>query len=340
MLTRDTDEPDAQENTVSTRIPGLLGIKYPILQGGMLWIANAELVAAVSNAGGLGILSPYAGMPKNDDPLVNLRDQITATRKLTDNPFAVNIPLDLKQSSEFMDLLIQERIKIVVTAAGNPKVFTNLLKQHGITVMHVVSSVHQAQKAEGCGVDAVIAEGIEAGAHNGADEIPLFSLIPQVSDKVTVPVVAAGGIADARGFTAAMALGAEGIQIGSRFIATPECVAAAQYKQAILDATDTDTMITTRSLVPTRCLKTAFSQTLRELENNGVEREVLAEYIGYRSSWDSQLNGELDQGELFCGASAELIAQIRPAAMIVQELVHGYHRITRSLPDQCPAKKR
>ena len=202
-----------------TRICDLLGIEFPILQGGMLWLATAELAAAVSNAGGLGIISPMAGMDVQGDAVGRLVQEIRSAGRLTRQPFGVNIPLDLAQSGEFIDVALRERVAVVVTAAGNPAHYTEVLRGSGIRVLHVVSSVRQAQSAQKKGVDAVIAEGIEAAGHNGFDELPLFSLIPQVADAVSIPVVAAGGIADERGVVAAMALGAQGVQLGTRFVA-------------------------------------------------------------------------------------------------------------------------
>jgi len=316
---------------MKNRITELLKVTYPILQGGMLWLATAELAAAVSNAGGLGIISPYAGMPKTGDPLDNLKKQIARARELTSQPFGVNIPLDLRQAEEFIRLVLEESVGIIVTAAGNPAQYTGWLKDGGLKVLHVISSVQQACKAEASGVDAIVAEGVEAGAHNGRDEIPLFSLLPQVADRVSIPVIAAGGIADARGWVAAAALGAEGIQMGTRFIAVTENIAHSNYKQAILNAGDTDTVITTRQLVPARSLKTAFTRALLELEQTGASRQELAAFLGYRRSWDSQIAGKLDEGEAFCGASAGLIREIVPVARVFQELVDGYERLSDEL---------
>ncbi len=274
-----------------TRVCDLLGIDYPILQGGMLWLAAAELAAAVSNAGGLGIVSSHAGMEKHGDPVENLRLQITKIRDLTEKPFGINILLDLQQSGTLIDLILRENVSIVVTAAGDPHLFTEVLCHEGIKVLHVVSSVKQAQSAESSGVHAVIAEGMEAGAHLGFDEIPLFSLIPQVADAVSIPVIAAGGIADARGLVAAFALGAEGVQIGTRFVAVEESVAHPRYKQAILDAKDTDTVITSRRLLPTRSLKTEFSRKLLDLEASGTSAEDLRSFLGYGRPRAGQTGG-------------------------------------------------
>ncbi|MCG7852210.1 MAG: nitronate monooxygenase, partial [Methanosarcinaceae archaeon] len=197
-----------------TRFCEFLEVQYPIIQGGMLWLANAELAAAVSNAGALGVISPYAGMERHGDGLENLGEQIKRIRDLTDKPFGVNVPLDLDQSGLLIDSLLQQDVEIAITAAGNPALYTELLTQAGMKVFHVISSVSQGRFAESCGVDGVISEGIEAAAHNGLDELPLFSLIPQVVKALSIPVIAAGGIVDGRGVVAAMALGAEGVQLG------------------------------------------------------------------------------------------------------------------------------
>ncbi len=256
-------------------ICNLLGIRYPILQGGMLWIANAELAAAVSNAGALGTVSPCAGMKEDGDPFENLQLQIRQTRQLTNKPFAVNIPLDLPSSGLLISHLLDEDVKIAVTAAGSPGLFTELLHSSGICVMHVISSVSQARFAETCGVDAVIAEGVEAGGRIGRDELPLFSLLPQVADAVSIPVIAAGGIVDGRGMAAAFALGADGVQLGTRFIATEECIAHTNYKKAILRAGDTDTIVAGRQLLPARRLKSAFSLKLSDLRKIGSCNQFL-----------------------------------------------------------------
>jgi len=316
-----------------TRVCDLLGIKYPILQGGMLWLATADLAAAVSNADALGIISPLAGMERHGDSLRNLKTQIAMARDLTNNPFGVNIPLDLEQNGLLIDVLIKEKVGIVITAAGSPTHFTELLHQEGIKVLHVVSSVRQAQFAESCKVDAVIAEGVEAAAHNGRDELPLFSLIPQVADAVSIPVIAAGGIADGRGVVAAMSLGAEGVQLGTRFVAVKENIASAKYKQAIVDAKDTDTVITCRKLVPTRSLNTEFSRRLIELEESGASADNIRAFLGYSRARKGQLEGDLINGEAYCGSSAGLIKEILPAALVVQRLVEGYQEVMRELQE-------
>lgn len=313
-----------------TRVCDLLGIEYPILQGGMLWLATAELSAAVSNAGGLGVISPMAGMERHGDSAKNLKSHINKVKDLTDQPFAVNIPLDLQQSGILIDVILKEKVPIVVTAAGSPSYYTELFRQEGMKVLHVVSSVKQAQAAASGKVDAVIVEGCEAAGHIGFSELPLFSLVPQVADAVSIPVIAAGGIVDSRGIIAAFALGAEGVQLGTRFVAVDENIASPNYKQAIIEANDTDTVITCRKLLPTRSLKTNFSERLLELEEAGASAEEIREFLGYSRARKGQLEGDLANGEAYCGASAGLIKEILPAATVVRGLVEGCEAIIKN----------
>jgi len=314
-----------------TRICKILNIEYPIIQGGMLWLVNAELAAAVCNSGALGIISPLAGMERHGDVLKNLRLQISKVQELTDKPFGVNIPLDLPQSGILVDIILKEQVGIVVTSAGNPAHYTTLLRQNGAIVIHVVSSIKQAQMAESVNVNAIIVEGVEAAGHIGFDELPLFSLLPQVVDAVGIPVIAAGGIVDARGLVASFSLGAEGVQLGTRFVAVTENIAHPQYKQAIIKANDTDTVITCRKLLPTRSLKTEFSRKLLDLEKSGASADDIRDFLGYRRARNAQLEGDLTEGEAYCGASAGLIRDIIPAATVVQNLVEGYEEIIESL---------
>lgn len=311
----------------NNRVCNLLSIKYALLQGGMLWLADATLAAAVSNSGGLGIISPLAGMDRHGDRVANLKQQVARVRELTDKPFGVNIPLDLPQSPEMIDLLYSEKVPVVVTAAGDPNIYTGLLQTAAIRVLHVVSSVRQAKRASSCNVDGIIVEGIEAGGHNGFDEIPLFALLPQVADAVSQPLIAAGGIVDGRGWAAAVALGAEGIQLGTRFVATEECPAHPKYKEAILKAGDTDTMITCRPLVPTRSLKTNLTKHLVAMERQGASAEAIREFLGYSRARRAQLEGNLDEGEAYCGAAAGLIREILPAGEVVYRLISEYEEV-------------
>jgi enoyl-[acyl-carrier protein] reductase II len=315
----------------TTKLCHLLGIEHPVLQGGMLWLADANLAAAVSNAGALGVVSPLAGMGKREDPAENLKKQISRVKKLTREPFGVNLPLDLPYIGALVDVVLSAGVKIVITAAGNPADYSALFKTQGFTLLHVVSNVRQARIAESCGADAVIAEGVEAAAHIGSDELPLFSLVPQVADAVAIPVVAAGGIVDSRGLVAAIALGAQGVQLGTRFVAVKENLAHPNYINAILTANDADTIITGRKLIPARSLKTEFSRRLRELEKSGAGPRELSAFIGYRSNHEAQVIGNLDRGEAYCGASAGLVKEILPAAKVVRQLVQGYHKILENL---------
>lgn len=309
------------------RVAELLGIRYPILQGGMLWLADAALASAVSNAGGLGVVSPLAGMERHGDRVKNLLTQLARTRDLTTRPFGVNLPLDLAQIGELIDTVVSHEVSVVVTAAGDPRHYSELLKAGGAKVLHVVGSVRQARTAASAGVDGLIVEGVEAGGHNGLEEMPLFSLLPQVADAVSLPIIAAGGIADARGWFAARALGADGVQMGTRFVATEECPASPRYKQAILEAIDTGTVITCRRLVPTRSLRTEFSRKLLDLEQGGASAEAIREFLGYSRPRTGQLEGDLVNGEAYCGASVGLIKEILPAGEIIRRLVQDYQEI-------------
>ena len=314
-----------------TVICDLLGIDYPIIQGGMNWIANAELAAAVSNAGGLGIISPTAGMKLEEDVEQNLRSEIRRTKSLTDKPFAVNLPLQTPDVDKLIDATIEEGVTVVTTSAGNPALYTSYLKDAGVRVLHVVASVRHAQGAEKRGVDAVIAEGFEAGGHNGFDELTTFVLVPQVVDAVGVPVVAAGGIADARGLVAAFALGADGVQIGTRFVATLECMAHQNFKDEVLKAVDTGTVITGRKLGPTRGLKNEFTALMLGKEAGGATPEELLVLIGLGRSRSGELDGNVQDGELYCGSIAGMVNDIVSAGDVVRGLVEGYDRVVASL---------
>ncbi len=312
----------------------LFDIKHPILQGGMLWLATAKLAAAVSTAGALGVISPYAGMDEGGDPLENLRAQIRQIRNLTRNPFGINIPLNLPMSGLLIDAALQENAGIVITAAGSPKLFTELLHSAGIRVIHVVGSASQAKMAESCSVDAIVAEGAEAGARIGRDELPLFSLLPQVVERVSLPVIAAGGIVNGRGMAAAMVLGAEGVQLGTRFLATEECIAHPNYKRAIVDAGDSDTIVTRRGQIPARSLKNKFTTELAAMEKSGASMDRVQAFIGRGRARKAQIDGDLVNGDAFSGSSAGLIKEILPAAVVVENLIKDYdevmHQILRS----------
>ncbi|MCJ7828968.1 MAG: nitronate monooxygenase [Dehalococcoidia bacterium] len=315
-----------------TRLCDLLGIDYPIIQGGMVWIASAELAAAVSNAGGLGLISPNAGMSRNGDQVENLKKQIEIAKGLTSKPFGVNLPiLNNPQIEALVDAVIKARVKVVVTAAGNPALYTSRFKEAGTKVLHLVAAVRHAQSAEKRGVDAVIAEGYEAGGHNGLDELTTLTLVPQVVDAVAIPVVAAGGIADARGVVAALALGAEGVQMGTRFVATRECGAHQNFKDAIVKASDTDTAITGRKLGPTRILKNEIAAKLLDMEATGASAEELLAFIGSSRSRTGQFEGDLANGEAYCGSIAGMIKEIKSVAEIIRNIVDDYDAVLARL---------
>jgi enoyl-[acyl-carrier protein] reductase II len=316
-----------------TRLCDLLGIRYPIIQGGMVWIAGAELAAAVSNAGGLGLISPNAGMSPHGDQVENLKKEIEIAKGLTSKPFGVNLPImNNPQIEALVDVVIKAKVKVAVTAAGNPALYTGRFKEAGIKVLHLVAAVRHAQSAEKRGVDAVIAEGYEAGGHNGLDELTTMTLVPQVADAVSIPVVAAGGIADARGVVAALALGADGVQMGTRFVAALESVAHQNFKDAVIKASDTDTIITGRKLGPTRILKNQLANKLLEMEAAGASAEELQSFIGSSSrSRIGQFDGDLVTGEVYCGAIAGMIKEIKSAAEIIQDIVANYDKVLASL---------
>jgi enoyl-[acyl-carrier protein] reductase II len=266
-----------------------------------------------------------------DNVEVNLRDQIRKAKGLTSKPFSVNIVVLIPEIAALVDLLIAEGVKVVTTAAGNPRLHTRRLKEAGIKVLHVVSSVRQAQVAEDSGVDAVIAEGFEAGGHNGFDELTTMVLVPQIADAVEIPVIAAGGIADARGFAAAMALGAEGVQMGTRFIATTECNAHPDFKRRIIESLDTGTVITGRALSPTRTLRNKFAAKVAEMDRRGTTADELLALIGMGRSRMGQLEGNVEDGELYCGEASGIVRDVAAAGDIIKEMVEGYEKVVAGL---------
>lgn len=307
-----------------------LGIRLPIIQGGMFWLATAELAAAVSNSGGLGTLSPYAALPGDCEPHKNLKSQLARLRAATDRPFAVNIMLDLPDAGLLLDCALQGGAKVVTTAAGDPGIYTPLLRSCGVTSLHVVTSVAQAKKAEAAGVDGIVVQGLEAGGRHARGSLPLFSLLPMVVDSVELPVVAAGGVVDGRGAVAALALGASALQLGTRFVATSECAAHPSYKEAILAAGDDATVLTDGD-APARCLDGLFIRRLRELQNSGASPEQIRSARPFRGSREAQLEGRAEMGELYCGASAGLIREVLSVAEVVARLVAGMDETIRAL---------
>jgi len=300
-------------------ITKLFNIKYPIIQGGMIWVSGWRLATAVSNAGGLGLIgagSMYPGV---------LREHIWKAKQHTDKPFGVNVPLLYADIEEIIRIIIDEGVKIVFTSAGNPKKWTGLLKEHGITVAHVVSSVKFALKAEAAGVDAVVAEGFEAGGHNGREETTTMALIPAVRQAVKIPVIAAGGIATGRQMLAAMVIGADGVQIGSRFVASEESSAHQNFKEAVLQTGDGDTVLTLKELAPVRLIKNEFYRRLSELYKTCPSEEQLKQLLGRARAKKGMFEGDLEEGELEIGQVASLINDIKPAGDIVKEIVQDYY---------------
>lgn len=299
-------------------IKNLFNIKYPIIQGGMVWVSGWKLASAVSNAGGLGLIGAGSMYPDV------LREHIQKCKKATDNPFGVNVPMLYPQVDELMDIIVEEDVKIVFTSAGNPKTWTSFLKEKGITVIHVVSSVKFALKAEAAGVDAIVCEGFEAGGHNGREETTTFTLIPMVKESVTIPVIAAGGIANGRGMLAAMVLGADGVQIGSRFAASKESSAHVNFKQKIIDVKDGDTHLTLKELAPVRLIKNKFYQEIQELYKNNPTKQELIGLLGRARAKKGIFEGDLDNGELEIGQIAGIINEISSSKDILEEIISDF----------------
>lgn len=310
----------------------LLDIKYPIIQGGMGWISNAELAAAVSNAGGLGVISPVSG-PREKWP-ENLRAQIRKAKQLTNKAFGVNVSLEFGQdmTEMLLDVIKDEHVKAIVTSMGNPSYYRKHLKDAGIKIMHLVFSPRHARRAEADGMDAVIASGIDAGGHLSYLEAPTFALVPQVVDAVNLPVIAAGGIADGRGLVAALALGASGVQIGTRFAATKECIAHPLYKQAILNGSCEDTVVTGRgSKVLVRALKNDLTSQVLQMEGSGASGEEIYNFIGPGRVRMGVMEGNLKEGTLTCSAAIGLIKDIPTVQEVVQRIMQEASPLVKNL---------
>ncbi len=306
-------------------ISSLFGITYPIVQGGMIWVSGWKLASAVSNAGGLGLIGSGSMYPDV------LRDHIQKCKKATDKPFGVNVPMLYPKIEEIMDIIVEEGVKIVFTSAGNPKTWTQFLKEKGITVVHVVSSVKFAKKAEAAGVDAVVCEGFEAGGHNGREETTTFTLIPMVKENVSIPVIAAGGIANGRGMLAAMVLGADGVQIGSRFAATIESSAHDNFKDTIVKVKDGDTHLTLKELAPVRLVKNHFYNQVQELYTKNPSVEEIKQLLGRARAKKGMFEGDLDNGELEIGQIAGLIHEIKSTKQVIEEIIAEFESIKSSL---------
>ncbi len=297
-----------------TRISQLFNIQYPIIQAGMIWCAGWELASAVSNAGGLGIIGSGSMYPDI------LRQHIKKCKAATDKPFAVNVPLLYPDIDKHIAIIIEEGVKIVFTSAGNPKTWTKHLKEHGVKVVHVVSSSKFARKAEEAGCDAVVCEGFEAGGHNGREETTTFVLIPQVRAATSLPLIAAGGIATGRGMLAAMVLGADGVQMGTRFAASIESSGHENFKQAIINSQEGDTMLSIKKIVPVRLIKNDFQKRIQEAEDKGATVEELAQILGRARAKKGMFEGDLKEGELEIGQISSFVREIKPAAQIVSEI--------------------
>ncbi len=308
-----------------TRVTELFGIDYPIVQGGMAWVADHHLVVPVCEAGGLGVLGAGSMSPSQ------LHGEIAAVRAGTSRPFAVNVPLTRNDAPKLIRVCLELGVKIVFTSAGNPAVFTPQLKEKGVTVVHVVSNVRQAVRAERAGVDAVVAEGFEAGGHIGREEIGTITLVPQVVDAVTIPVIAAGGIADGRGFAAALALGAEGVQVGTRFAATVEANCSIYYKNAIVRAEDAATVVVTRSLLPTRVIRNALAEELLRAEQRGAQEPQLRQILGEGRTRMAIVDGELGEGLIEAGQSAGLVKALRTVELVFEDFLLGYVKVLKRL---------
>lgn len=297
------------------RITKLLGITYPIIQAGMIWCSGWELASAVSNAGGLGVIGAGSMYPEV------LSAQLKNCKDATSKPFAVNLPLLYPDIDQHIKLIVDNKVPIVITSAGSPKKYTAFFKAHGIKVIHVVASSKFAIKCEEAGVDAVVAEGFEAGGHNGADETTTMVLIPQVRQVCSLPLIAAGGIATGQAMLAAFALGAEAVQVGSRFVASVESSAHPLFKQCVVGAAEGDTKLLLKQLVPVRLLRNGLSQQLEEAERRGASPSELAEILGHARAKKGMFEGDINEGELEIGQVSALIKDILPAATIVQQLM-------------------
>ena len=304
---------------MNNNITQLFGIKYPLIQAGMIWCSGWRLASAVSNAGGLGIIGSGSMYPDV------LREHIQKCKAQTSKPFAVNLPLLYPQIDDHINILIEEGVKIVFTSAGNPAKWTSHLKKHDIIVVHVVSNVKFAKKAVDAGVDAIVAEGFEAGGHNGREETTTMCLVPLIRKHVSIPLIAAGGIGTGSGMLAAMALGADGVQIGSRFIASPESSAHQNFKEFILNSKEGDTQLMLKEITPVRLLKNKFYNQLIEAYENGASKEELVSLLGRGRAKKGMFMGDLREGELEIGQVSALMDTIKPAAEIVHEIIEEFN---------------
>jgi enoyl-[acyl-carrier protein] reductase II len=301
------------------KITSLFKIKYPIIQGGMVWNSGYKLASAVSNSGGLGLIGAGSMYPEI------LREHIQKCKKATQKPFGVNVPLLYPNIEDIMKIIVEEDVKIVFTSAGNPKLWTLFLKEKGITVVHVVSSSKFALKAQEAGVDAIVAEGFEAGGHNGREETTTFTLIPIVKHKITIPIIAAGGIASGKGMLAAMVLGADGVQLGTRFAASIESSAHDNFKKSILEVEEGGTQLTLKELAPVRLIKNKFYNDIQELYAKGASVEDLKQLLGRARAKKGMFEGDLVEGELEIGQIASLIEDIKSVEDIIKDMIEEFN---------------
>ena len=312
---------------MQNKIKELFKIKYPIIQAGMIWNSGWKLASAVSNSGGLGLLGAGSMYPDV------LRQHIQKCKKATPHPFGVNVPMLYPNIEEIIQIIIEQGVNIVFTSAGNPKIHTERLKKSGIKVVHVVSSVKFALKAQEAGVDAVVAEGFEAGGHNGREETTTFTLIPMVKEQIQIPLIAAGGIATGKGMLAAMVLGADGVQIGSRFVASEESSAHINFKNKVIEAKDGDTLLTLKELAPVRLLKNKFSNDVLELYKKNPSKQDLIDLLGRARAKKGMFEGDLEDGEVEIGQITGLINQIQPASAIINEIIAEFNFEKENLKD-------
>lgn len=303
---------------MKNRITTLFNIKYPIIQAGMIWCSGWKLASAVSNAGGLGIIGAGSMYPEV------LREHIQKCKQATSNPFAVNLPLLYPNINEHIAIIIEEKVPIVFTSAGNPATWTKHLKEQGITVVHVIANTKFALKAEAAGVDAIVAEGFEAGGHNGREETTTLCLIPLIKDTVKIPVIAAGGIGDGRAMMACFALGAEAVQIGSRFVTSRESSAHENFKNIIVNSKEGDTLLTMKELTPVRLIKNKFYAQIEAAEERGASIEEIKEILGRARAKKGMFEGDLDEGELEIGQISANINEVKPAGEIVAEIWNDF----------------
>ncbi|HDZ03603.1 hypothetical protein LCGC14_0127850 [marine sediment metagenome] len=305
---------------MQNRITELFKIEFPIIQGGMVWTSGWRLASAVSNAGGLGVIGSGSMYPEV------LREHIQKCKRATQKPFAVNVPMLYPDIDKLMNIIIEEEVKIVFTSAGNPKTWTSFLKEKGITVVHVVSSLKFALKAEEAGVDAIVAEGFEAGGHNGRDETTTLVLIPAVREHITIPLIAAGGISTGTAMLAAMVLGADGVQVGSRFVASKEASNHINFKEVVVNAKEGDTQLTLKELAPVRLIKNKFYQEVQKAYAEGATTEELKILLGRGRAKKGMFLGDLEDGELEIGQVSALIHDIKPAGEIIKDIMNEFYK--------------